>query len=211
MTDPWAITDTAGLRAVIGEPSERIRRMKFATMDAHVQRFIAHAPLVMVATHGPDGLDCSPRGGRPVLHVLDDRHLVLPEWPGNKRADSLSNLLADDHIGLVCLFPPLNVFLRLNGRATLTRDPELLARCAEGDRQPLLAVRIAVAEAYFHCGKAILRSGLYDPTTWITPGTLPSLGQVNLDQSARAGLDTGTTTAEEKERAMDAHMRETLY
>ncbi|CAO3434454.1 MSMEG_1061 family FMN-dependent PPOX-type flavoprotein [Azospirillum doebereinerae] len=188
--DPHRIHTVEALRELYAMPTERMQKMTFPFLDDHGLRFIAAAPLVFVATASESGMDCSPRGGRPgFVHAVDRRVLAIPDWPGNNKLSSIVNLLTSDGAcGLVFLVPEQDVFLRVNGTATVTTDPELLALLVEEGRAPKAAIRLAVREAFFHCGKALRRSHLWQPEGWVVPADLASAGQVVKDQSGMAEL-----------------------
>lgn len=200
--DRFDVRDRQQLRALYDEPLERITRMKFPTMDDFVVQFIAASPIMFLSTRGDGGLDCSPRGGPPgFVRVLDQEHLAIPDWPGNNKLESLENILqSDGACGAVFLVPRYDAFLRVNGTLTLTRNPELLDRFENEGRRPKLAMVLSTREVYFHCGKALRRSALWQPDLW--PGTeLASIGTVIREQGKMAD-----TTALE----IDQHYRDRL-
>jgi PPOX class probable FMN-dependent enzyme len=174
-------------------------------LDPHCLRFIALSPFVLLSTTGANGLgDVTPRGDRPGFVVApDDRTLLLPDRPGNNRLDSLQNILDNPGVGLLFLVPGVDETLRVNGRAEIHEDPELLAQFAVDGRLPKTVLRIAVAEAYLHCAKALMRSSLWDPAARIERSSLPSMGQMMKDQ-------IGVTTAETQAEMVDRY-RQTLY
>lgn len=186
--DPFRIRTQDELRTLYEMPSERITRLKFPALDDHAARFIGHAPLAFLATWSPEGSDNSPRGGEPgFIHVIDRRTLAIPDWPGNNKLESMGNILAaDGRCGLVFLVPGQDVFLRVNGTATLSRDPAILGRFETDGRLPKLAIVVAVAEVYFHCGKALRRSSLWQPAGWRIPAEFPSVGTIVRDQANMA-------------------------
>ncbi|MGX1849805.1 MSMEG_1061 family FMN-dependent PPOX-type flavoprotein [Streptomyces sp. NPDC055299] len=157
-------------------------------MDEHFHRFIAHSPFLTMATADAAGrADCSPRGDYPgFVKVLDAHTLAIPDRPGNKIADSFRNLAENDGIGLVFLIPGLPEMLRVNGRAYPTDEPDVLARMRTEAREPELALIVDVAEAYFHCGRALLRSRLWDPASQALADEIPSPGEM---VSSQLGLD----------------------
>ena len=116
------------------------------------------------------------------MTILDDRTLAIPDRPGNNRADSLRNLLENPAIGLLFVVPGLTETLRVNGTATLTTDPELLDRMLVRDRRPVLAIVVDVAEAFLHCGKAMIRSRLWDPDRHVDPASVPSVARMLIEQ-----------------------------
>ena len=199
------VRSTGELRERYGEPSERARAKQLDRLDAHCRRFVELSPFCVLATSGPDGLaDATPRGGDPgFVHVLDERTLLLPDRPGNNRLDSLANLVAHPGVGLLFLLPGVDETLRVNGVAALRDDEELLARFDLEGRRPRLVLVVSVREAYLHCGKALMRSRLWDDASRIDRSTLPSLGEMLRDQR-------GLGEAESQE-AMVARYRESLY
>lgn len=162
------ITEPAGLREIYGPPGKPALRKQLAALDDHCRDFIAHAPIVMVATADEEGrCDVSPKGGPPgFVAVLDDTHLAFGDLSGNNRLDSLGNLTRSDGIGLLFLVPGIGETLRANGRATVSTDPEVLAACDIDGRNPKVAVVVTVEEVYLHCAKALRRSRLWQPETW---------------------------------------------
>ncbi|WP_329153241.1 pyridoxamine 5'-phosphate oxidase family protein [Streptomyces sp. NBC_01456] len=178
----------ADVRARLGEPEEMIKAKILDRMDEHFHRFIAHSPFLTMATADAAGrADCSPRGDYPgFVKVLDAHTLAIPDRPGNKIADSFRNLAENDGIGLVFLIPGLPEMLRVNGRAYPTDEPDVLARMRTEAREPELALIVDVAEAYFHCGRALLRSRLWDPASQALADEIPSPGEM---VSSQLGLD----------------------
>jgi PPOX class probable FMN-dependent enzyme len=157
------------LQGTYGDPSEVAREKVIDRLDVHCRDFIARSPFVLIATSDANGrCDVSPRGGPPgFVEVLDERRLVFADAKGNKLLDSLRNVVQTGRAGLLFLIPGLAETLRVNGRAWITRDPEILARheVQEG-RPPRLAVGLEVDEAFLHCAKAFIRSDLWKPETW---------------------------------------------
>lgn len=175
------ISSEAQLRALIGEPATLTCAKISPRLNALTRRFIERSPFVCVATSDLEGnCDLSPRGDPAgFVRILDDRSLLLPERPGNRLADSLRNLLANPHIGLLFVVPGVTDTFRVNGRATITTDPDLLAPCAVEGKAPLLGVLVDIDEAYTQCSKALLRSQLWDPQRFTDPATMPTGGQVH--------------------------------
>ena len=175
-------------------PSELVRRKVMDHIDADFARIIARAPLVLLATAGPDGLDCSPRGdpGQAVF-VEDERTLVLPDRPGNNRVDSLHNLLANPQVGLLFLVPGVNEAFRVNGTAQLTDDPALLARYAYKGQFPRLLLVITVTEAFLHCARALLRAEVWNPARRVADGVLPNFAAMLGRQTGRQVADADLT------------------
>jgi uncharacterized protein len=169
------------LRALLGAPTELVRAKVSKRLNALTRQFIEHSPFVCLSTSGRDGsCDVSPRGDPAgFVRVLDDATLLLPERPGNRLADSLRNILCNPHVGLLFLIPGVGESFRVNGRAALTTDPELLAPCAVEGKVPKLGIVVNVEEAYTQCSKALIRSDLWNPARFIERGALPSNGEIH--------------------------------
>jgi PPOX class probable FMN-dependent enzyme len=173
--------DEAQLRDVLGGEPAKLIREKIADRLNHLTRqFVERSPFVVVASGRPDGgLDVSPRGDPAgFVRILDERTLLLPDRPGNKLADTLTNLLADDRIALLFLIPGVNDTFRVNGRARIVDDPELLAASEVEGKVPQLGILVEVEEAYTQCPKAFLRSELWNPERHIDRSELPSQGEI---------------------------------
>lgn len=194
-----AITSLDALRALYPPVRERSRLKVLPALDGHGRRFIGLSPLVMVASFGSDGrADVTPRGDLPgFVAIEDERTLLLPDRPGNNRLDTLTNLVSNPAIGLLFLIPGVDETLRVNGRAEIRDDADLLARFAVGEKPPATVLRVTVEEAYLHCAKAFMRSGAWDPARHIDRARLPSMGEMLRDQ---LGLATAETQAEMLER-----------
>jgi uncharacterized protein len=174
------ITDEQQLREIIGEPSEQVVIKITDKLNDLTRQLIDHSPFVCVATASPDaGLDVSPRGDPAgFVQVIDERTLLLPDRPGNRIADTLRNLLADDRIALLFLIPGVGDTFRVNGRAIITDDRALLERCAVGGKVPALGLVISIEEAYTQCPKALIRSELWNPEHHFERSQLPSSGAI---------------------------------
>ena len=175
------IRTEAQLRALIGEPAQLTCAKISNRLNSKTRLFIERSPFVCIATSDPSGsCDLSPRGD-PVgfVRILDERTLLIPERPGNRIADSLRNMLANPHIGLLFFVPGVTDTFRVNGRATLTSDSELLAPSSVEGKLPLLGILVDIEEAYTQCSKAFLRSGLWDPRLHVDPSTMPTGGEVH--------------------------------
>jgi PPOX class probable FMN-dependent enzyme len=184
------VTSEPELRELVGVPAARSLQKEQSALDVHTRAFIARSPFLLIATSGADGrCDVSPKGDAPgFVTVLDDRRLVIPDRPGNKRLDGLTNLLTNPHIGLLFLVPGREETLRVNGRASITRDPELLARLVVEGKTPLLAIGVEVEQCFMHCPKAFKRSQLWAPDQWPAPDALPSMARVLFDQIQPSGV-----------------------
>jgi PPOX class probable FMN-dependent enzyme len=170
------ITSEAELRALLGEPAAAALAKERDALHELDRQWLAASPFCLVATSGADGsCDVSPKGDPPGFTlVLDDRTLALPERAGNRRADGYRNVLANPHVGLIYLLPGRTDTLRINGRARLVTDADLLDRMVVKGHRPVLAVVVEIDQVFHHCGKAFLRSQLWEPTTWDRGDAVPS-------------------------------------
>ncbi|MDR6530158.1 PPOX class probable FMN-dependent enzyme [Caulobacter rhizosphaerae] len=143
----------------------------------HYRALIEASPFLALATAGPEGLDCSPRGDRPgFVRIQDERTLILPDRRGNNRIDSLRNVVRDPRVALMFLIPGSGTTFRVNGRAAVSADPDLLASFAIDGKAPRTCLVVTVVEAYFQCARAIVRSGLWNAESQVDPAALPSPG-----------------------------------
>jgi len=174
------ITNETELREVVGEPQQLVVDKISDRLNHLTRQFIERAPFVCVATACPDGgLDVSPRGDPAgFVRVLDERTLLMPDRPGNKLADTLTNLLEDPRIALLFLIPGVGDTFRVNGRAVIVDDEELLAPSTVEGKAPKLGILVTIEEAYTQCPKALLRSDLWNPEKHIDRGELPSSGEI---------------------------------
>jgi PPOX class probable FMN-dependent enzyme len=174
----------AGVRARLGEPDAFVAGKKTDRIDDQIRLFIAHSPFAVLATADAAGrADCTPRGDYPgFVKVLDEHTLAIPDRPGNRIADTFRNLAENDGAGLLFLVPGIRETLRVNGRAYPTDEPDVLARMQTEASEPTLAIVLAVDEAYFHCGRALVRSRLWDPASQALAAELPSPGEMAVAQ-----------------------------
>jgi len=174
------ITNDADLRAVIGSPKELVISKISDHLNELTRQFVERSPFVCVATKMPDGgIDVSPRGDPAgFVRIIGDRELLIPERPGNRIADTLTNLLADPSIGLLFLIPGVGDSFRVNGRGVITDDRELLAPSAVEGSVPKLGILVSIDEAYTQCSKALIRSDLWNPERHIDRSALPSSGEI---------------------------------
>lgn len=174
------------LDRLYGQPRPVTKAKSLDHVDQWGRRFVALAPFCVTAAAGPDGaMDVSPRGGEPgFVHVSDDGLTVMmPDRPGNNRLDTLRNLAGGDgRIGMMFMIPGFDDIYRINGRATLTEDPALLAEFVEFGRLPRTIVRVAVEEAFLHCPKAVMRARLWESDARVDRQTLPTLSEMVMDQ-----------------------------
>lgn len=165
------------LDALYAPPAERIQKAVLDHLVDFHAAYLKAATFFCLATSGPHGLDASPRGGPPgFVRMLDANTVAYADWPGNNRIESLRNLQTDERVGMLFLFPGLEIFMRINGRARIVTDSDLLAELKEGERVPKTATVVQVDEVLLHCGKAINRAGLWQPEAQVARDTVPSIG-----------------------------------
>jgi uncharacterized protein len=183
------VTDlaSADLAAIYPQPKPRVIAKARPSLDAHARKFVAMSPFCVLATSGSDGsVDASPRGGPPGFVRIEGPNLLLmPDRPGNNRIDSFTNIAGGSGFVHVLFFVPgIDETLRVGGRGTLTTDPGLLASMVEFGKPPRAILRIAVQEAYFHCGKALMRAGLWSHEGHVERAVLPSISEMIHDQTS---------------------------
>jgi uncharacterized protein len=170
MAEPFThlIGSESELRALYREPSRLVRAKKVARIDDVTRRYVAASPFCLLATADADGnCDVSPRGGPPgFVRVLDDRRLAIPDLSGNNLLDSLSNIVANPHVGLLLLIPGRDETLRVEGEARLTTDPDVLMLWDDELRTPKVAIGVTVNTLYVHCAKSFRRGRVWDPASW---------------------------------------------
>ena len=194
------------LRECYPEPSERAVLKTQHVLDAHMTRFIALSPFLCLGSSSAEGADVTPRGDQPgFVHVLDASTLLIPDWPGNNRLDTLMNIEANPHIGLLFLIPGFNESLRVNGVAEVSLDPALLGRWDVTGKHPRSVLKVSVREAFLHCGKAILRSKLWEEHARVDRSALPPYGQMLKDQ-----IDV-RDSAEEIQASVEESYKTRLY
>jgi PPOX class probable FMN-dependent enzyme len=175
-------------------------------ITAQYRKLIEAAPFCVIATSGPEGLDCSPRGDPPgFVRVLDERTLVIPDRRGNNRIDSLRNLVRDPRISLLFLIPGVGETMRVNGHAKISTDPTLTESFAMNGKVPKCVLIVAVEKAYFQCTKAIIRSKLWDPASRVDRQSLPTPGSI------LAEITDGKMGGPEHDRLAPARIKETIY
>ncbi|HEY5795374.1 MAG TPA: pyridoxamine 5'-phosphate oxidase family protein [Bosea sp. (in: a-proteobacteria)] len=193
------IADPADLRAHVGAVNPLAERKVLDRLDGFCRDFIALSPFLVLATaDGAGRADASPRGDAPgFVQVLDERRLLIPDRRGNNRVDSYANILAAPGVGLIFMVPGIAETLRVNGRALLTRDAALLEPMTVQERTPTLGLVVDVEEAFFHCGKALIRSKLWDPAVQVERGGFPSLGRIVAEQTKAIGVAEAEANMEE--------------
>jgi len=199
------INDEMELRRRYPKPMSRASDKVLDHLDFHCQSILAVSPFCILSSQGTEGADISPRGDPPgFLRVLDDRHILLPDRIGNNRLDNFANILTHPAVGLLVLVPGMDETLRINGWARITDDDRLLKESAVRGKAPNIGLLIAVKEAFLHCPKAFVRSGLWDPTKFIDRSSLPSYTAILTDHVA--GI-----SAEESERQGQIMAKRGLY
>jgi PPOX class probable FMN-dependent enzyme len=192
------------LRRVYKSPNPRSVKKELKLLDRHCLRFVALSPFCVLATSGAGGGDVSPRGGPAgFVKALDAATLIVPDFPGNNRLDSLENIIENGRVGMLFFVPGMDETLRVNGSASIDVDPELRELGIVDGKLPIAVIRIKVEQAYLHCGKALMRSELWNPENHIDRTTFPSIGEMIRDQ---INWDRAETQTE-----MLVRYRETLY
>ena len=200
------VTTMAQLEALYGEKKPASVIKEIDHINSSYRKLIEAAPFVAVATGGPEGLDCSPKGDAPgFVHILDDRTLALPDRPGNNRIDGFRNIVRDPRIALLFLIPGVGETLRVNGRAAISIDPELMASFAINGKLPRSVLIVHIESIYFHCSKAIVRSKLWHEETKIDRKSLPSTGTII------AELSQGRLGGETYDRELPERVQRELY
>ena len=200
------IEDIAEIRSIYGEPAERAVKKQLPRLEKHSRAFIALSPFLVIASADPSGrVDASPKGDAPgFVQVIDDETLLIPDRVGNNRVDTIGNLLASPGVGLIFFVPGLRETLRVNGKARITSDPALLEPCAVNGKVPRSGILVTAQEVYFHCGKALIRSDLWNPAKHVPQSDFPLLGRIITEQ-------IGEGSAEAEERATEERYRTRLY
>lgn len=178
------ITTLDELRAINGVPKASTATKETPFITPSMAEFIARCPFFLIGTSNADGwCDVSPKGDPAgSVRVLDARTLAIPDRLGNKRVDGFQNVLTNPHVGLLFMIPNVDETLRVNGRAFLTREPELLTSLEMRGATPKLALIVQVDEAYMHCARAFLRSGLWRPETWPDADDIPTMARIACEQ-----------------------------
>ena len=200
------IENVEQLRESYGAPSTRALKKQLSRLDKHCRDFIARSPFLVIASADPSGrCDASPKGDAPgFVQVVDDTTLLIPDRLGNNRIDTLANLVARPGIGLIFFVPGINETLRVNGKSAITNNPALLEPLSVNGKVPRSAILITAEEIYFHCGKALIRSDLWNPDKQVRRSDFPSLGRILADQ-------IGGISIEESERYTAESYKTRLY
>jgi PPOX class probable FMN-dependent enzyme len=204
LEDPFegALGQVEELREFYDAAMERAVRKDIGHLDEMCRRLIAAAPMLFVATYSSEGQgDVSPRGGSPgFVTVLDDNHLAIPDATGNRRLDTLENVVETGRAGVIFVIPGRDTTLRVNGPARVTARPDLLERLTPVGKQPVTAIVVEAEEVYAHCPKAFVRSKLWDPDSWLDPATLPTPAEVSVAHQR----DPDWSVAQEEQRQADS-------
>jgi len=205
-TDPHRIADLAALRSLYGEPGVTSLAKEVDHVHPHYRAIIEKSPFAVLATVGPDGLDASPRGDPPGFVVVQaEKTLLIPDRRGNNRIDSLRNLVRDPRVALMFMIPGCGEVVRVIGRAAISADPELCAQFVLHGKTPKVVLVVTVERAYYQCPKALVRSQLWNPSTWIDRKTLPTSGKI-LNE-----ITGGKHDADKHDREYPERLKATIY
>ena len=200
------VTTMDALETLYGEPFGPSIVKEIDHVNVHYRAFIEAAPFFTLATSGPDGLDCSPRGDAPgFVRVVDEKTLLIPDRRGNNRIDSLRNLIHDPRVALLFLIPGVGETLRVVGRVAISTDPELRAGFVVNGKMPATVLVVSVERVFYQCPKAIVRSKLWDPATRVDRASLPSAGTI------LAEISGGGIGGPEHDRGQPERIKATLY
>jgi PPOX class probable FMN-dependent enzyme len=175
-----SIDELEELRSEIGYPSKLASNKVIHSLDSYSIEFISKTPFIIIATSNQEGLcDASPRGDEPgFVYILDERHLFIPERPGNKRMDSIQNILVNPHVGIIFMIPGMEETFRVNGKACISQDQSLLEKTAVNDKLAFMGIGVEIEECFMHCAKSFKRSGMWTPDRWLPKCELPSASTI---------------------------------
>jgi uncharacterized protein len=200
------VTTIEGLERLYEAPGGASLLKEIDHINAPYRALIEAAPFFALATSGPDGMDCSPRGDPAgFVRVHDEKTLLIPDRRGNNRIDSLRNILTDPRVALLFLIPSCGETLRVNGRAAISTDPQLRESFIVEGKTPRTVIVVAVERVFYQCPKAIVRSKIWDPGTWIDRKTLPTAGKI------LAAITDGATDADRHDREYPKRLKQTIY
>lgn len=207
----YLVTDEAALRSLYAPAHDLAVKKERQTLGPNARAFIQRSPFLCIGTQGRGGrADVSPRGDAPgFVHILDEGRVAIPDRPGNNRLDTLDNIVANPAVGLLFLIPGYDETLRLNGRASLTTQPDLLASMAVDGKVPRLAIVVEIDEVFLHCAKAFRRSHLWDPDHRQQRSAMPSLVQMILEDTSGAPSDPKVMA--QMDENLEAAYRQTMY
>ena len=205
MTAEHLVTTDAQLDAIYGAPAGPAVFKEIDHISEHYKRFVEVSPFVIVATSGPEGLDCTPRGDPAgFVRVVDRKTVMMPDRRGNNRVDTLRNLVRDPRISLLFLIPGIGATLRINGRAAINVDPELCASFTMEGKLPRSVIVVTADRVYTQCPKALIRSKLWDPSQHVDPKELPRAAEML--KALQPSFD-----GEAYERNYPQRLKETIY
>jgi uncharacterized protein len=200
------LTTIAQLEAIYGAPNAASTVKELPALNAEYRAYVQASPFCALATVGPEGLDCSPRGDAgQVVRILDDRTLAMPDRRGNNRVDSLRNIVRDPRVSLMLMIPGSNTVLRINGKATLRTDADLLESFTMEGKLPRCVIVVTIDTVYFQCARAMMRAEVWNPDTFIDPETLPTAGQM------LAAASAGTVGGEAYDRAWPERAKASMW
>lgn len=196
------VSSVEALYEINGVPHQSIVEKHTAWMTPLIEQFILASPFFLIATSDADGnIDVSPKGDPSgAVRILDRRTLVIPDRPGNRRVDGHRNIIENPHIGLIFIIPNVDETVRVNGRAFITNDADLMASLDFQGKSPKLATVVEIDEVYMHCARAFLRSKLWNPETWPDPDTIPTLGAIMCEQKELPAPDESAGKRQEEYR-----------
>lgn len=201
-----AIDSLAELDALYDQPTGPAVIKELEYISDHYRQLIEASPFVILATVGPEGLDCSPRGDPPgFVRVVDATTVMIPDRRGNNRIDSLRNIVRDPRVALLFLIPGIGTTLRINGRAVITTDPDLCASFAMQGKNPKCVIAVTAERVYTQCPKAVVRSKLWEASSYVDPASLPTSGEI-MEAISKGEIDGKTYDA-----AYPARIKETIY
>lgn len=194
------ITSIEQLREIYNNPSEASQIKVTKRLTPEYRQMVEASPFMALASSGPEGLDCSPRGDLGgVVRVKDDATVLLPDWKGNNRVDTLENIIRDPRVALMFLIPGSNSVIRINGRAVISVEPQLLESFVMDGKHPRSVVVTTIDEVYFQCARAVMRADLWNPQHFLPASELPTAGQML--KGAKADFDQESYDREWPERA----------
>jgi uncharacterized protein len=200
------VTSIEALEKIYGEPHGPAIAKETDHITAHYRAFIEAAPFFALASAGASDLDCSPRGDAPgFVRVQDEKTLLIPDRRGNNRIDSLRNLLRDPRVALMFMIPGCGEVIRVIGNAAISTDPELCAQFVMQGKAPKVMLVVTVERVYYQCPKALVRSKLWDPATWIDRKSLPTSGKI------LAEITGGKQDADKHDREYPERLKATIY
>jgi PPOX class probable FMN-dependent enzyme len=206
VSDPFHITDLAALEALYGAPVEASILKEMDRIIPEYRALIEASPFLALATRGPEGLDCSPRGDGPgFVRVADEKTLLLPDRRGNNRIDSLRNIVHDTQVALLFLIPGIGETLRVDGRAAISTAPALLESFSIDGKAPRTVVVVEVETVFFQCSRAVVRSDLWNPDRHVPRTSLPSAGKI------LAACSENRVGGDAYDQGLQERVRATLY